>query len=856
MSELFEKFKGLLSNVNPHDAPPGSFVSLSNMGIFTPGTLSARRGMVPISFSNVTPSGTSSIIAVYKFDRPEAHWIIYERADGSLFAIRDGATVTLSSSLNASFPITAVRERHGNAIIVNGLDRGLRWNGLTETPDELGIDPPSLAMTFSATSTGGGATAGLYTAAYRYLDRDGIPSNLSPLSTHTASDLDTFTYAALVGSAQNRVASIQIYRSTSAESDVLYLVETIGVSGSILSGATAGGGTEVIYTVPSGTGPANSTTVVIYGSSVSGYNGIKTVVASTATTFTVTQTYSADSTGGQWRYDASSGPADITNDTATDTTISSVPDNELPIFYDNGLLLANRFVQPPNFKPFVAIYQDRTFYYGNVVYSDGTIEIQAASRTTLRGTGTAWTAAMVGRYVYPSGDVNGYLIAGYTSATELTLSTSANIVAATTGYTIRKGPTEQRLLYFSEPDEPESVPRTQNSLVVQENVQDHDFETGLIGFNSYLYALHERHIYAINFAQQGDVKFSARLLAERGCVNNRCWVAAEGTLYLLDSLGVYRISGGTSIEPLSDAIQDDWRNATLDFNTTKWWFAEYEPNEKIVRFYVQFTGDGNARPKRALCYSVLSGAWSTETYNWELGGSCRTQISSRLRQVVGGENDTVYLASEGLSDGVTTAIRGTVTSASSTTLTDSTASFAATVVNAPVAIVGGTGKGQIRTITARTSTQLTVAAWTTTPDSTSVYLIGGIQWSFKTGAMKFEASALMKQRQARLTYNPTANEATADLRRYLNHNASPESFAIPYDFGRGLTTDGTADATLDMLLSQFTGGNAPGFVYVPFDDGLDDQNVSDRWLALDLRGFQGLDRIEFYRLEVPGVEQD
>jgi hypothetical protein len=61
-----------------------------------------------------------------------------------------------------------------------------------------------------------------------------------------------------------------------------------------------------------------------------------------------------------------------------------------------------------------------------------------------------------------------------------------------------------------------------------------------------------------------------------------------------------------------------------------------------------------------------------------------------------------------------------------TTLNDTTKSWTTNKwQNKIVAIVDGTGKGQIRTISSNTPTQLTVStAWTTVPDSTSVYHIG------------------------------------------------------------------------------------------------------------------------------------
>jgi len=69
---------------------------------------------------------------------------------------------------------------------------------------------------------------------------------------------------------------------------------------------------------------------------------------------------------------------------------------------------------------------------------------------------------------------------------------------------------------------------------------------------------------------------------------------------------------------------------------------------------------------------------------------------------------------------------GTATSATATTLTQTGKTWTASQwINSQVRITGGTGAGQIRTITANTADTLTVATWTTTPDATSTYAIEG-----------------------------------------------------------------------------------------------------------------------------------
>lgn len=69
---------------------------------------------------------------------------------------------------------------------------------------------------------------------------------------------------------------------------------------------------------------------------------------------------------------------------------------------------------------------------------------------------------------------------------------------------------------------------------------------------------------------------------------------------------------------------------------------------------------------------------------------------------------------------------GTATSATGTTLVNSAKNWATSQwVNYQIRITGGLGAGQVRTITANNATSVTVATWTTTPDSTSTYAIEG-----------------------------------------------------------------------------------------------------------------------------------
>lgn len=90
--------------------------------------------------------------------------------------------------------------------------------------------------------------------------------------------------------------------------------------------------------------------------------------------------------------------------------------------------------------------------------------------------------------------------------------------------------------------------------------------------------------------------------------------------------------------------------------------------------------------------------------------------------------DAKVVATPSIVDGVFKQFAsGTATSATTTTLVQTGKTWTASQwINSQVRITAGTGAGQIRTISANTADTLTVsAAWTTTPDNTSQYVIEG-----------------------------------------------------------------------------------------------------------------------------------
>lgn len=123
-------------------------------------------------------------------------------------------------------------------------------------------------------------------------------------------------------------------------------------------------------------------------------------------------------------------------------------------------------------------------------------------------------------------------------------------------------------------------------------------------------------------------------------------------------------------------------------------------------FFVLMPGTLTATSFRK--YDLATGTWTSCT-NTGLPASWGTDAAMVSPCIVGTSYDS-----------------GTATAGADTTITDSSKSWTANQwIGYQVRITGGTGVGQIRVITANTSTALTVASMNPDPDATSTYVIEG-----------------------------------------------------------------------------------------------------------------------------------
>lgn len=212
-------------------------------------------------------------------------------------------------------------------------------------------------------------------------------------------------------------------------------------------------------------------------------------------------------------------------------------------------------------------------------------------------------------------------------------------------YGVDTSGTEPNSLYFSEVDEPESVPET-NELVIQENVKGTDKISAMMPFGAAMVVFQQRHAYRLSYAAQPVIDASIVLLAHRGCLNQRCWDIHDGVAYVVDSIGMYVFDGQSAV-PLSDAVDTFWTDNQIHFPSSKWFFVRVDPQTRIVRFFYSASA---GMPDRALCFHPMTKAWWVENYAQTFAAAECVISSSRQKVVVGGQTGSIYLLDAGTQD--------------------------------------------------------------------------------------------------------------------------------------------------------------------------------------------------------------
>ena len=891
-----QQFPGLYSDFDSYDIAEGASVVQDNCQSFIAGKLSVRKGLGRES-SLIDSVGTfldDDLIAIYKYVNANRDVVITADRNGNLKTRLEGIVNTIATGRFNDGLWSFIRDRRGSLIGVNGRERGIHWDGESSTVDKLGVDGPATAPTVSATSSpAGNLTSGQYQCYYRYVANpinSPAYSVLSPVKTVTAATNDSLIWSSLDNPTQDRVVRIEMWRTLSGGSNVLYLVGTIGTEESVVSNGFASNGGNLQITFSNRHYFEANQWVTISGSTADDGN-FKILSVESNTVITVDKSsFSASGSSAKCK------PYGLSADGASDQSLIDAAINDaskrLLILDAAGNLVANRFVPPPDYKHSVATLQDRTFYAGDVEDAVDEITTTANSTTVTFSTADSIPENIVGNVIWIplSTGPKKFEVESIDSSTEISVYPEVPESVTTVHHSIRPAETERNKIYYSEVDEPESVPLT-NVLTVQEQSDDEDEIVGLHSFGSYLYILKERHIYSLSFARQPRIDAQARLITHRGAFNKNCWKVYEGTAYVMDQSGAYVLSLDGSFSPLSVPVQNLFRNGTVDFKKSKWFFVSVDYNTSIVRFHVSFAQDSGDRPRRAICFSIRNESWWTESYPFALSNCAMAKIEKFPKLLFAGQAGLVVSIEKQESEIVENEIRGTVTSATTTQITDSNASFTDEVIGAPIAITGGDGRCQIRTILSRVNeTTVTIGiptgydqvqtqddqdlffqdgtAWEVqlgdaeeagdqdsifdpVPEAGDSYLIGAILWEYRSKRYGLANQESRKTHHIDIDYSPTNKAYEFDLSLFFDEASKADDNSLSHNQGVGVIARRTKNYhTVKMQKSLNARGARKGDNRISFNSRTDMRMQSHRSMAYEIKGIKGEEAIELDQVQI------
>ena len=547
--------------------------------------------------------------------------------------------------------------------------------------------------------------------------------------------------------------------------------------------------------------------------------------------------------------------ADNTTVTIASTFTDSTLQNRtaIAVLKPDGTPNSRRFGVPPSNKLVVVSHQDRTFWAVDPVLDQGHAEMTTNSVTAVLH-GATVTDQLVSRELHVRGHNTVYTISAVSpTANNLTLSVvfsgPTNLFSK---YAVKSPKTERNLIYFSEAGEPESVPSTNAIRLRQEDGEGNEI-TAVASIGSFMWLFTLTRTYRWTFMAHPVLDGAIFPATYRGCINQRTWAQVEGISYILDREGVYSFSGG-AVSPISQGIQDIFRpNGGIHWENEQWFHADYYDSEETVKFFVCL--DGSKYPRHAICFHYRQNTWWIEEYPWPVPSSAVVPVAKHRRMLIGTTHDRVMLTSEGTLDGPSKPLkaRGTVASATHTSVTVASPNFTVSdVVNSPIQIVKGKGKGQRRVIFEANGTTGRIdidRGWNIKPDSTSEFQIGGVDWNMKTRWLRLSDMEEDNTRAYRLAFQPTETSASLDIRSYFNYETVPINNQGSYDLDKGTNIDaGKPDVEKDMKAIN------EGWTRHQFGGHQDHRGPASRFVACELRGVQNQDHVKIRSLGVDGVQ--
>jgi hypothetical protein len=474
---------------------------------------------------------------------------------------------------------------------------------------------------------------------------------------------------------------------------------------------------------------------------------------------------------------------DVDEEDVTSNTFSSTKtDDELTsdlavVMLDSNGVDTNlsRHGEPPNWKRSVASFQNRMFY--GVDYVERSVVTISGDAAT--GVATDWPNVFDDRTLYQ--DSGKALAAFDANAQTAALSESTATAQTAEKATIRQAAPDSQRIYHSWVNAVDSFPESVHpgqTFQISRDGRDGEM-VGQFSFDGRFYVAFKSTIYLYSFdrdptsAPDGDGRM--QVVVPRGLCNHRTVAFTDDLAACMDHEGVY-LFDGSALESVSGPIKPLFtgRSATkINWKHQEWFHAAYFSSERTIRFFVVL--DGGPYPKHALCFNVDQRLWWLESYPWPITSSATGNLNGRVQTFVGSTGRRIFTLDgvrDGLSPLVADTLRGTVDSAGSRTLSDTSATWTSSMVGQSLRIVSGTGRGQSRDIVAVSGTTLTLGQrWNVRPSTDSVYQIAGVDWSIRTGKLRFVQQNEQELRRVEVFWTPTVNSQSLDYRLFADFEA-------------------------------------------------------------------------------------
>lgn len=737
----------------------------------------------------------------------------------------------------------------GQLFVANGIDAVLTWDGFNAQFQPVGLDPPLAELIMAG--VGSGPIVGTYWAYTRFLDADNNPSDLSPISAEFVPVGTTGTITDATNASPIVITSVGHGLTTGA---------TVKIEG--VGGNTSANNTWIITVVDADTFSLDEShgtdTYDGGGTWTSGVASISYTGVPLPTEPKVARRQILRNTDGQ----ATTFYVDVdTTDLSSTTFSSSRSDSELqvqesvPILDENGAIFANSNAKPMNIFPFLSHHLDRMFLTGQIEYNIGHVEVTFGS-DQVTGIGTEWKATLKDRFLYVDNARKPYEIASIDTVNQVLTLTEAygQPTSVFAFYSIKPPPAYRRIVAWSEAGRPQSWPAI-NQLSLQETG---DEITGAMQKGAFVFFNERRHIHKLTFSEGPNIDGAVFMVAERGCVNNRCWVVVDSDAYMMDELGVHKFTGNSEVEQLSSQIQSIFHKDGISYFKINWKWKQYfhatlNRQQEVIRWFVSM--DGSRYPRVALCYQYRTQRWAIEGMPVPIGGTCFGEIDSVPTSFYGGLHRKIFAANTGtldFVDGQRGDVRANPTSATAFSISDTESIWPFDgVPNAPIAIVDGPGKGQMRRIVEVDGTELRLdLPWETIPTIESVYQIGAIHWRYRSGWMQLTTSERMVNRLFEVVYEPTDGAQLGNVRFFLNTNQFVDRWSANMSFDQGggfRVIKGKDEVTLDMTR---TSGNAR----LSIPSHKEYLSIGNReWTQYEVEGFTNLDVVRFYQFTYEGM---